>query len=66
MDGALRYEHVAAVFKTPQGYIDVISVAQQSQVGQPDYTAPRRHSVCDRYVAASHLLECIDIAYVTN
>jgi hypothetical protein len=57
IDGALRYEHVAAVFKTPKGCIDVISVAQQSQVGQPDYTPPRRHSVCDRYIAASHLVK---------
>ena len=55
MDGALRYEYVAAVFKTAKGCIDVISVAQQSQHSLPGYTPPRRHSVCDPVLASSHL-----------
>jgi len=55
MDGALRYEYVADVFKTAEGCIDVISVAQQSQHSLPGYTPPRRHSVCDPVLASSHL-----------
>ena len=57
LDGALRYENVAAVFKTPKGCIDILAVAQQSKPNKEGYCPPRRHSVCDRYLAASHLTD---------